>query len=62
MGAALGLAVAYGFIRFSGWEFHMTREALPLGVGGALLAGIFFGLYPAALASRLQPVEALRAD
>ncbi|WP_205599087.1 ABC transporter permease [Halomonas faecis] len=62
LGAALGVAAAYGFIRLSGWEFHMTWEALPLGMGGALLAGIFFGLYPAVSASRLQPVEALRAE
>jgi len=62
IGVISGLIMAYGFIRFSGWDFRITREALPLGVGGALLAGIFFGLYPAVLASRLQPVEALRAD
>jgi len=62
LGAALGVAAAYGFIRLSGWEFHMAREALPLGMGSALLAGTFFGLYPAVSASRLQPVEALRAE
>lgn len=61
-GAALGVVAAYGFTRFSNWDFHMTREALPLGMGGAMLAGIFFGFYPAVLASRLQPVEALRAE
>lgn len=61
-GALLGVAIAFSFTHFSGWEFTLSIMALPLGVGCSLLTGIFFGLYPAISASKLQPAEALRAE
>ncbi|MEE7627376.1 ABC transporter permease [Methylobacter sp. Wu8] len=60
LGALLGLAVAYVFTRVSGWQFTFVPESLLFGCGSSLLIGLFFGLYPAIAASRLQPVQALR--
>lgn len=60
LGALLGLVVAYGFTRVSGWQFSFAPESLLLGCGSSLLIGLFFGLYPAISAARMQPVQALR--
>ncbi|KAF1029675.1 MAG: Macrolide export ATP-binding/permease protein MacB [Pseudomonas sp.] len=61
-GAVLGMSAAWLYARMSGWQFSLAVAALPLGVGSTLLVGLFFGLYPAVSASRLQPVEALRDE
>lgn len=61
-GGVLGLGAAYLYARVSGWQFSLAILALPLGVGSTLLVGLFFGIYPAISASRLQPVEALRDE
>lgn len=61
LGAAAGLAAACLFVWFSGWsDFALSAAALPLGIGSAIVIGLFFGLSPALAASRLEPVEALR--
>ncbi|WP_455884371.1 ABC transporter permease [Pseudomonas spelaei] len=61
-GAVLGMTAAWLYARLSGWAFDLATAALPLGVGSTLLVGLFFGIYPAVAASRLQPVEALRDE
>ncbi|MDR2450628.1 MAG: ABC transporter permease [Candidatus Accumulibacter sp.] len=61
-GTLLGLAAAYGFVRFSGWRFALSALSLPLGILSSLAVGLFFGLHPALAAARLQPVQALRDD
>ncbi|MFV3403300.1 ABC transporter permease [Pseudomonas sp. NY15463] len=63
VGALLGVAAAWLFNLVSGWaEFSLAPQSLPLGIGGAVLTGLFFGLSPALSAARLQPVQALRDD
>ena len=62
LGAVVGIAASYGFALFSSWDFVITPWAAPLGAGVSIAVGMFFGFYPAVIASRLDPVIALRAD
>ena len=60
LGVALGVAAAWGVARFAGWPFSASTPAIVVGVAVAGAVGVFFGLYPAYRASRLDPIEALR--
>lgn len=62
IGGVFGVAAAWGYARFSSWQFVFQWDALPLGIGCALLTGVFFGWYPAGQAARLTPALAMRED
>jgi putative ABC transport system permease protein len=62
VGTAFGVLFAYVIAASSGWDFSLALWTLLLGPGVAAGIGLLFGLYPAIAASRLDPIEALRAD
>lgn len=59
VGVALGLGISAMAIRTLGWSFSLNFAAVAGAVVFSALVGIFFGLYPAARASKLNPVAAL---
>lgn len=60
-GILLGIGGSYVTCLYTGWTFSLSAAPVVLGVGVASGVGIFFGLYPAYQAARLDPIIALRA-
>lgn len=60
LGVAIGLAVAWGIAKLLNFATAIDTAMLLTAVGFAAFVGVFFGLYPAIRASKLDPIEALR--
>ena len=62
IGLLTGLAAVWGIARLAGWPVAVSWWGLLLPLGVSLLVGVFFGLYPARKAARMDPVAALRHE
>ena len=58
LGSAGSLALGY----FAGWNTLVSVPAIVLAVAFSAAVGLFFGIWPARRASRLDPIEALRYE
>jgi len=66
IGGALGIGAGIGIssllTRTIGWPTIISSQAVAASFLFSLVVGIFFGLYPANKASKLNPIEALRYE
>jgi len=62
VGVLIGLGLGQAASAATNIPARITPEAIALGVGLSAAVGLFFGIYPAVRASRLDPVMALRYE
>ncbi len=62
IGIAVGLAVSAMIARLGNITFAFSPATLAVALGFSLVVGVVFGVWPARMAARLDPINALRYE
>ncbi|MCL2497787.1 MAG: ABC transporter permease [Symbiobacteriaceae bacterium] len=60
IGLLLGIALSNLVATYAGWSQGVSPRAVMLAITFSMSIGLFFGIYPANKAARMDPIEALR--
>jgi putative ABC transport system permease protein len=62
LGVLIGILVAQGVTVVMGWPTLISGQVVSIAIVFSMSIGLFFGLYPANKAARLNPIDALRYE
>ncbi|NPV53085.1 MAG: FtsX-like permease family protein [Firmicutes bacterium] len=62
VGIILGIAGSRGISHLGGWSTVVSIRSVAIALAVSVGVGLFFGIYPAQRAGRLNPIEALRYE